>query len=84
LWPAKYISYDHVVSVRTLNVRPTEWGGWGYRWVPWRKATAAVMRAGEGLHFTFANGKQFVVTIDNADIALEAIRRAMDELPPSN
>ena len=83
-WPKKSIDWEHVVSVEVINVRPTEWGGWGYRWVPWKKATAAVMRAGEGLHFKFANGKQFVVTVDDAENALAAIRRALDELPPSN
>lgn len=83
-WPKLTIHWENIVSVEVINVRPTEWGGWGYRWVPWKKATAAVMRAGEGLHFKFANGKQFVVTVDDAENALAAIRRALDELPPSN
>lgn len=83
-WPKLTIKWENVVSVEVIDVRPTEWGGWGYRWVPWKKATAAVMRSGEGLHFKFANGKQFVVTVDGAENALAAIRRALDELPPSN
>ena len=83
-FPKSFIDYNNVVKVTTLYVRPTEWGGWGYRWVPWRKATAAVMHAGEGLKFNFANGKQFVVTVDDTNAAMDAIRKAMDALPPSN
>ena len=73
-WPVQRIAWDRVASVQTINVRPTEWGGWGYRWVPWRKGTAAVMRAGSGFRFDFANGKVFVVTVDDADAGLEVIR----------
>lgn len=76
------IAWDNVAKVELINIRPTEWGGWGYRWVPWRNATAAVLRKGPGLKFEFGNGKVFAVTIDDAENALAAIRRVMDELPP--
>ena len=81
-WPRQKIEWVNVANVRVINVRPTEWGGWGYRWVPWRRVWAAVLRAGEGLRFEFGNGKVFVVTIDDAETALAAIRRVLDELPP--
>lgn len=84
------ISWQNVAKVEVINVRPTEWGGWGYRWVlnkdntgKLRGATAAVLRKGPGLKFEFGNGKVFVVTLDDADNALAAIRRVMDELPPA-
>ena len=77
------IDWNNVAKVEVINVRPTEWGGWGYRWVPWRKGTAAVLRKGPGLKFEFGNGRVFVVTISDADNALAAIRRVMDELPPA-
>lgn len=73
-WPVQRISWDRVASVQTIHVKPSEWGGWGYRWVPWRKGTAAVMRAGSGFRFDFANGKVFVVTVDDTDAGLEVIR----------
>ena len=73
-WPTQRIRWDRVASVQTIQVRPTEWGGWGYRWVPWKKGTAAVMRAGSGFRFDFSNGKVFVVTVDDADAGLEVIR----------
>ena len=83
-WPKQKINWQNVAKVQAILVRPTEWGGWGYRWVPWKKATAAVLRKGEGLRFDFANGKVFVITIDGANEALEAIRSVLDELPPEN
>lgn len=73
-WPTQRIRWDRVAAVQTIQVRPTEWGGWGYRWVPWKKGTAAVMRAGSGFRFDFPNGKVFVVTVDDADAGLEVIR----------
>ena len=73
-WPIQHIRWDRVAAVQTIQVRPTEWGGWGYRWVPWKKGTAAVMRAGSGFRFDFPNGKVFVVTVDDADAGLEVIR----------
>ncbi len=83
IYPVQKIDWQTVASVRTLYVEPVQWGGWGYRWVPWKKATAAVMRRGPGLRFDFANGKVFVITIDDADTALAAIRSVLDRMPPA-
>ena len=84
------IDWQNVAKVEVITVRPTQWGGWGYRWSvnknsnqQWRSATAAVLRKGPGLKFEFGNGKLFVVTIDDTDNAMAAIRRVMDELPPA-
>lgn len=76
-WPVQRITWDRVASVEAISVRPAEWGGWGFRWVPRKKATAAVMRSGDGLKFEFGNGRRFVVTIDGAAKALEVIRRVL-------
>jgi hypothetical protein len=83
IYPVQKIDWNNVASVRLLQVEPTEWGGWGFRWVPWKRATAAVMRRGPGLRFDFANGKVFVITIDDADKALAAIRSVLDRMPPA-
>ncbi len=82
-YPVQKIDWNRVASVRAIQVEPTQWGGWGYRWVPWKKATAAVMRRGPGLRFDFANGKVFVITIDDAETALAAIRSVLDRMPPA-
>ena len=62
------------LSVEVTDVEVRIVYGWGYRWVPWRRGSAAVMRAGSGFRFDFANGKVFVVTVDDADAGLEIIR----------
>ncbi|MEY4347761.1 MAG: hypothetical protein RIS43_180 [Actinomycetota bacterium] len=81
-WPKRIIKWQYIALVEVIDVRPTEWGGWGYRWVPWKRATAAVMRAGTGLHFELGSGKHFVVTVDDADKALASIRTAMHKPMP--
>jgi hypothetical protein len=51
------------------RVDPMTWGGWGYRWVPTRHATAAVVRRVPGLRLDRTDGRVFVVTVDDADRA---------------
>ena len=72
--PLKRIPLDRIRRADAAELRAGEWGGWGYRWVPWRRGSAAVMRAGSGFRFDFANGKVFVVTVDDVDAGLEIIR----------
>ncbi|MFD5013812.1 hypothetical protein [Streptomyces chartreusis] len=49
--------------------RPTEIGGWGYRWNPGLSSIS--LREGDALWLTLANGNQFVITIDDAETAAE-------------
>jgi hypothetical protein len=83
-WPTKRIDWQDVVKVESLTVRPTQWGGWGYRWIPFTKGIAVVLRKGPGLKFELTHNRVFVVTVDDVDMAMVAIRRVMDELPPDN
>ncbi len=83
VYPFQKIDWNRVASVRVIQVEPTQWGGWGFRWVPWKKATAAVMRRGPGLRFDFSNGRVFVITINDAETALAAIRSVLDRMPPA-
>ena len=76
-WPKQRMSWTRVVKVESLIVQPTLWGGWGYRWVPWKKATAIVMRKGPGLKFDLSNGRVFVITVDDPNGALDAIQTAL-------
>lgn len=73
-WPRREFPWAEVVDVTAIDVHPMEWGGWGYRWVPWRRGTAAVMRAGEGLRIDRVGGHVFVVTVDGAPEAAAAAR----------
>jgi hypothetical protein len=75
--PRRRITWANVVSVEVIQVRPTEWGGWGYRINPIKKSTAAILRKGAGLKFELSNNRVFVITIDEPKIALDAIEKAM-------
>lgn len=77
--PRKRIVWDRVAAVSALQVEPRSWGGWGYRWVPWAHASAAVVRRGPGIRLELEDGRTFVVTVDDAvdgAKAASAARRA--------
>lgn len=78
--PGRRFGWSGVVSVECIDVRPTQWGGWGYRWLPYKHARAVILRAGEGLRFTFADDRVFVITVDDAKRGLEIIRRILSDL----
>lgn len=77
-WPTRVIPWERVKSVEYVYVRPMQWGGWGYRVRPARKATALVLRAGDGLQVTFANDHVFVITVDDAKRGLDVIRKVLE------
>lgn len=74
-WPVRRIPWSRVISVEYLWVHPLQWGGWGYRVLPLRRAQAVVLRAGDGLRLELSSGRTFVVTVDQAKRALEVIRK---------
>lgn len=65
--PGRDIPWSEVVGAKAVDVRALPWGGWGYRWNPWRKGTAAMMRRGPGIEFDLGNESMLVVTVDDAD-----------------
>lgn len=73
---SRTIPWSHVVSVRVVNVRPRDWGGWGFRWKP--KSIGIVMRKQPGLRFDFASNRSLTMTLDNADEGIEIIKQVLD------
>lgn len=73
-WPTQVFVWSDITTVTAIDVHPMEWGGWGYRWLPWKRGTATVMRAGSGIRIDRANGHVFVVTVDGASDAVVACR----------
>lgn len=63
--PLKRIPLDRIRTVESTELRPSEWGGWGYRVMPGR--SAVILRGGEGLVVTTTDDKQFAITLDDAD-----------------
>ena len=65
-WPRTSVPIRHIATSRAIDVRPTDWGGWGYRGnLTLIKRAAVVGRAGPGLRLDLHDGKVFVVTIDD-------------------
>lgn len=65
-WPRRVIRLADVAEASAIVVEPMEWGGWGYRWIPWAHASAAVIRRGPGILLQLRDGRQFVVTVTDA------------------
>lgn len=69
--PIKRIPLDRIAAVRTTDLVPAEWGGWGMRWLPGR--TALVTRGGPALVVERTNGTQFAVTVDDPERLADAL-----------
>ncbi|MEE1755311.1 hypothetical protein [Streptomyces sp. SP18CS02] len=79
--PRRRITLDEVLGAEFVpSVTPCQWGGWGYRWRP-EKGTAVIVRRGEGLVLTLDDGRYFTVTVDDAEAAVDVIRRRLLEQP---
>lgn len=83
-WPRTSVPLRRIATAQAIEVRPTEWGGWGYRGnLTLMNRAAVVLRAGPGLRLDLHDGKVFVVTIDNPDIPARLLNAeaARQELP---
>ncbi len=67
-WPRTTIEIGDITQATVIDVRPMEWGGWGYRGsLKLMKRAAVVHRAGPGLRLDLRNDKIFVVTVDGPE-----------------
>lgn len=65
-WPRFHVPLDQVASVEARTVYPMgDFGGWGVRWRP--NAWGVVLREGEGMVVTRTNGKQLIVSVNDAE-----------------
>ncbi len=68
-WPRTSVPIHRIATVHAIDVRPADWGGWGYRGsLTLLKRAAVVLRAGPGIRVDLHDGKVFVVTIDDPDL----------------
>lgn len=61
------VPLDEIRQAAPEQLRPMEWGGWGYRVLPNRRAV--ILRSGPGLVLDLTNGSRFAVTLDHPDEA---------------
>lgn len=69
-WPSTRIAIRDIRRASAIDVRPSAWGGWGYRGsLRMTGKAAVVLRAGEGLRLDLEGNRVFVVTVDEAELA---------------
>ncbi|WP_326697639.1 hypothetical protein OG909_10005 [Streptomyces sp. NBC_01754] len=73
--PIRRFRPDRIVSARSGYARLADLGGFGYRVMPGRHALS--LRPGDALWLGLSNGREFVVTVDDAETAA----RLISELP---
>ncbi|MFI5824172.1 DUF1648 domain-containing protein [Streptomyces rishiriensis] len=66
-WPGRHWALEDIESARTENLTPAQVGGWGYR-LSGLGATV-MLRGGECLVIRTARGKDFGVSVDDAEHA---------------
>ncbi|MEE1942652.1 hypothetical protein V1L54_25145 [Streptomyces sp. TRM 70361] len=64
---------DRIRQASARWTRPTEIGGWGYRWSPGLSAVS--LREGDALWLTLTDDNRFVITVDDADTAARLVNR---------
>lgn len=79
--PRRVIRIADLREASAIVVEPREWGGWGYRWIPWARASAAVIRRGPGIALVLTDGRRFAVTVNDAVAGAKATSAAIDALP---
>lgn len=77
-WPRTHIPLDRIESVEAIDLKPAEWGGWGYRGsLKLLRQAAVVLRAGPGLRVDLVDGRRFAVTIDDPGTAAAVLAREL-------
>ena len=65
-WPRITVPTSEIRAVQVVDVVPmADFGGWGFR-IGAQGRRGIILRAGEAIEVTKANGKRFVVTVDDA------------------
>ncbi|MBF6350849.1 MULTISPECIES: hypothetical protein [Nocardia] len=63
-WPRWRLAPAEITEVAAADISPAHYGGYGIRLTP--GATAVVLRGGPGIVVTRRSGRQFAVTVDDA------------------
>ena len=75
-WPRTRIPIGRIAAVAAVEIKPSEWGGWGYRGsVTVFRQAAVVLRPGPGLCVELTDGRRFAVTIDDPATAAAVLER---------
>lgn len=75
--PLKRIRLEAIAVVEAAELRPAEWGGWGYRIMPGR--SAVILRKGPGLIVTTKDEKQFAISLDDPETPAALLATLRDD-----
>ncbi|WP_146066116.1 hypothetical protein [Cryobacterium sp. Y82] len=75
--PLRRIHLEAIAVVEAAELRPAEWGGWGYRIMPGR--SAVILRKGPGLIVTTKNEKQFAISLDDPETPAALLATLRDD-----
>jgi hypothetical protein len=77
-WPSVHLPLTAIAAAGAVDVRPREWGGWGYRGsLRLSRRAAWVLRRGPGLRVDLCDGRTFVVTVDDPEEGAAALAAAL-------
>jgi len=77
-WLCQRVPLERVASARAFELRPLEYGGWGYRGsLRLFGRASCVVRGGPALELTMERGRRFSVTLDGADAAARWVNSAL-------
>ncbi len=80
--PTQRISLERIAAARVIEVRPTEWGGWGYRGSLRLFGKAAiVMRRGPGVRLDLRDGTVFAANVRDPEIAAGLVNDLISRQP---
>jgi len=84
-WPRRSFSIRRIAAARAVDIRPTEWGGWGYRGsLAIMRRAAVVLRAGPGIRLDLRDGRVFAVTIDGPEDPVRLLNAEISRQAASN
>lgn len=72
-WPDSLVPAAEIESAEVFDLRPGQWGGWGYRTQP--GATALVTRGGTALRLRLTGGRTFAATCSDPEGAAAVLNR---------
>ena len=80
-WPRTSVPIHCIATAQAIDIRPADWGGWGYRGsLTLMKRAAVVLRAGPGIRLDLHDGKIFAVTIDDPENPVRLLNAEVSRL----
>ena len=80
-WPRTSVPIPRIATAQAIDIRPADWGGWGYRGsLTLMKRAAVVLRAGPGIRVDLYDGKIFAVTIDDPESPAQLLNAEVSRL----